>query len=52
MHNLSVRYDENLPLTLAMDGSPVGIGAVLSHIMSDGTEKLIRFVHDSYRQWT
>ena len=29
-------YDPNLPLRLACDVSPIGIGAVLSHVMSDG----------------
>ncbi len=29
-------YDLDLPLQLACDASPVGIGAVLSHVMADG----------------
>ena len=32
------RYDPKLPLQLACDASPVGIGAVLFHVMPDGTE--------------
>ena len=34
-------YDPSLPLRLACDASPVGIGAVLSHVMNDGTERPI-----------
>ena len=33
------QYDPSLPLRLACDASPVGIGAVLSHVIHDGTER-------------
>ena len=36
-------YDPSLPLQLACDASPVGIGAVLSHVMTDGTKRPIAF---------
>ena len=36
-------YDPSLPLRLASDASPVGIGAVLSHVMNDGTERPVAF---------
>lgn len=37
-------YDPKLPLVLATDASPVGVGAVLSHIYEDGSERPILFV--------
>lgn len=36
-------YDANLPLCLACDASPYGVGAVLSHIMPDGEERPVAF---------
>ena len=36
-------YDPSLPLRLACDASSVGIGAVLSHVMNDGSERPIAF---------
>ena len=36
-------YDPSLPLRLACDASPVGIGAVVSHVMHDVTERPIAF---------
>lgn len=40
-------YDPNLPLCLATDASPIGLGAVLSHIMPDGTERPIAYASRS-----
>lgn len=36
-------YDPSLPIKLATDASPVGIGCVLSHLMPNKTEKPIAF---------
>ncbi|GFV14711.1 uncharacterized protein K02A2.6 [Trichonephila clavipes] len=38
-----VHYDPSLPLTLASDASPVGIGCVLSHVYPDSSERPIAF---------
>ncbi|XP_056144392.1 uncharacterized protein K02A2.6-like [Lampris incognitus] len=36
-------YNPELPLRLACDASPYGVGAVLSHVMPDGVEKPITY---------
>ncbi|KAL4008501.1 hypothetical protein ACER0C_002353 [Sarotherodon galilaeus] len=40
-------FDSNLPLRLACDASPYGIGAVLSHKMPDGSERPVAFASRS-----
>lgn len=39
-----IGYDATLPLVLAVDASPVGLGTVLSHRMANGEERPIAFV--------
>jgi RNase H-like domain found in reverse transcriptase len=36
-------YDPTLPLVLATDASPYGLGVVLSHVMPNGSERPIAF---------
>ena len=38
-----VHYDPNLPIRVAADASAYGIGAVLSHVLHDGTEHPIAY---------
>ena len=39
--SLLVHFDENKPLILACDASPYRVGAVLSHVMEDKSERPI-----------
>ncbi len=38
-----VYYDLSKPIRLECDASPVGVGAVLSHVMEDGSQKPVAF---------
>lgn len=40
-------YNPDLPVRLACDASPFGVGAVLSHVMPDGYERPIAFASRS-----
>lgn len=43
-------YDAKLPLKLAADASPYGIGSVLSHMFPDGSERPIAFASRTLNQ--
>ena len=45
--NLSVHYNPKLEVQLAVDASPVGLRAVISHITADGTERPIAYASRS-----
>ncbi|XP_055916389.1 uncharacterized protein LOC129949142 [Eupeodes corollae] len=54
--NFLVHYAKDKPLCLSTDASPVGVGAVLSHIYPDGTDRPIQFASQtlsiSQRKWS
>ena len=43
MASVLAHYNPNLPICLAADASAYGIGAVISHVFLDGTERLVAF---------
>ena len=42
-----MHFDSSLPVTAACDASPVGLAAVLSHIMPNGEKQLFQFASRS-----
>ena len=40
---LLTHFDPTLPIVVHCDASPYGLGAILSHLMSDGTEKPVSY---------
>ena len=38
-----VHYDPRLPITVASDASPYGVGAILSHVMPNGEERPVAY---------
>jgi len=51
-----VSFNPNLPVVLATDASPYGVGAVLSHVYPNGTERVIEYasntLNDTQRKYT
>ena len=45
-----VHYNPELPLVLATDASPYGVGAVLSHIFPDGSERPIQYASQTLNE--
>ena len=45
--NLLVHFDDQKPIVVACDASPFGVGAVLSHILEDGTEHPVAYTSRS-----
>ncbi|XP_029158172.1 uncharacterized protein K02A2.6-like [Nylanderia fulva] len=45
-----VPFNPKLPLILAVDASPYGIGAVLSHMYPDGTERVIQYASNTLNE--
>ena len=45
--NLLVHFDENKPMMLSCDASPYGVGAVLSHLMDNQSDKPIAYASRS-----
>ena len=43
-------YDPNLPIRLACDPSPFGLGAVLSHELKDGSKRPEEFGSRSHKK--
>nr|XP_029709454.1 uncharacterized protein K02A2.6-like [Aedes albopictus] len=45
-----VHYNPELPLVLATDASPYGVGAVLSHVLPDGSERPIQYASQTFNE--
>jgi len=55
-NKILVSFNPTLPVVLATDASPYGVGAVLSHIYPNGTERVIQYasctLNDTQKKYT
>lgn len=47
--NILISFNSKLPVILATDANPYGVGAVLSHRYLDGSERVIQYASDTLR---
>lgn len=48
-NNCLAHYDSNLPLIVAADASTYGIGAILSQLHPDGTERVLQYAWETLK---
>ena len=48
--SILVNFDPSMPLVVSCDASPYGVGAVLSHVLEDKSERPVCFASRSLTQ--